>query len=512
MKRRHEIRPGGLTLRELRAFECAPVEITLSEDARAVVRASKQVLDHAIAEGRRIYGVTTGSGPLSHQVIGRDLLGEMQRRLVLSNAVGVGAPLSPTVTRRILILKLATLAAGASGVSEALADRLVAMLNADLLPVIPEKGSVGASGDLAPLAHLGACLLGEGEALWRGERMPAGRALAEAGLAPLALEPKEGLAIVNGTQVSTALAVEGLLRTEEHLAAALACGALSVEAGSGTAAAFDARIHALRGQVGQAAVSGVLWALLDGSGLQADRPMARVQDPYCLRCMPQVMGAALDQITHAAAILDRELKAVTDNPLIDTDSGDLLFGGNFHAQPVGLVADNLALALAEIGSMSERRTAFLVDQGRSGLPAFLVAEGGLNSGFMVAQVTAAALASENKALAHPGSVDSIPTAANQEDYVSMATYAARRLGDMAENVSAILAIELLAAGQGLDLRRPARSSPALEDLHAALRAVVPAWDEDRYFAPDVEAARALLTGDIALGTQARAILPSFSAP
>lgn len=508
---RFEIHPGGLTLGALRALEGANVEIALSGEARTAIRASKRILDEAVTHGRRIYGVTTGSGPLSNQTIGRELLGEMQRRLVLSNAVGVGAPLSPTVTRRVLILKLATLAAGASGISEALADRLVAMLNADLLPLIPAKGSVGASGDLAPLAHLGACLLGEGEALLRGERMPAVRALAEAGLPPLALEPKEGLAIVNGTQVSTALAIEGLFRAEEHFAAALGSGALSIEAGSGTAAAFDPRIQTMRNQEGQAAVAGVLRALLGGSGIQADRPVRRVQDPYCLRCMPQVMGAALDQIAHTAAILDRELRSVTDNPLIDAETGDLLFGGNFHAQPVGLAADNLALALAEIGSMSERRTAFLVDQGMSGLPAFLVAEGGLNSGFMVAQVTAAALASENKCLAHPASIDSLPTAANQEDYVSMATYAARRLGDMTENLGAILAIELLAATQGLELRRPARSSAALEELCAALRTVVPHWEKDRYFAPDVKAAEELLASGIMLTSEVRSILPSFAA-
>ncbi|HUT74474.1 MAG TPA: histidine ammonia-lyase [Polyangia bacterium] len=511
MARDLEIRPGRLTLGTLRELEGAKTRFVLSEDARAAIRASKRVLDQAIEGGRRIYGVTTGAGPLAGQVIGRDLMGEMQRRLVLSNAVGVGAPLSPGVTRRVMLLKIATLAAGASGVGEALADRLVAMLNADLLPVIPAKGSVGASGDLAPLAHLGVCLLGEGDAYLRGERMPAARALAEVGLAPLVLEPKEGLAIVNGTQVSTALAIEGLFLAESHLAAALACGALSVEAGSGTAAAFDPRIHDLRAQIGQAAVADVLRTWLAGSGIQADRPVARVQDPYSLRCMPQVMGAVLDQIAHVASILGRELRAVTDNPLIDPASGDLLFGGNFHAQPVGMVADNLALALAETGSMSERRTAFLVDQGMSGLPAFLVAEAGLNTGFMVAQVTAAALASENKAMAHPGSIDSIPTAANQEDYVSMATYAARRLGDMAENLGAILAIELLAAAQGLDLRRPLRSSPALEALHGELRETVPAWDEDRYFAPDVDAARAVLASGAAMTPEARAVLPSFGA-
>ena len=511
MSQLFEIHPRELTLADLRTLEDAGIQIALTAESRAAIRASKAILDRAIAEGRLIYGVTTGSGPLSDQVIDRARLAELQRRLVLSNAVGVGAPLTPSVTRRVIILKLATLAAGASGVSEALADRLVTMLNIDLLPVIPAKGSVGASGDLAPLAHLGACLLGEGSAIYRGRRMPAAQAFAEAELEPLTLEPKEGLALVNGTQVSTALAVEGLFRAEDRLAAGLICAAMSVEAGSGSRDAFDSRIHGLRGQEGQSLVADEMRRLLDGSGLQADRPVKRVQDPYCLRCIPQVLGAALDQIVHAATVIDRELRGVTDNPLIDAETGDLLFGGNFHAQPIGLAADNLALALAEIGSMSERRTAFLVDRAMSGLPAFLVEDGGLNSGFMVAQVTAAALASENKAMSYPGSIDSIPTAANQEDYVSMATYAARRLVEMADNVEAILAIELLAGAQGLELRRPARSSPALERVHAERRAVVPAWAEDRFFAPDVEAARRLLAGLPAPQLIDRSVLPSFRA-
>lgn len=505
-----EIRPRALDLRELRSLEDPETQVALSAGALEAIRRSRAALEQAIAGGRRIYGVTTGSGPLSDRLISSDLQSEMQRRLVLSNAVGVGQPLSPVVTRRIMILKLATLAAGASGVTEALAERLVTLLNADFLPVIPAKGSVGASGDLAPLAHLGACLLGEGEAVLRGERMPAGKALRELDLEPLDLRPKEGLALVNGTQVSTALAVEGLFRAEEHFAAALACGAMSVEAGSGTVAAFDPRIHSLRGQAGQEVVAALLRSLLEGSSLQTSRPVERLQDPYCLRCMPQVMGAALDQILHAGGVIDRELRAVTDNPMIDAETGDVLFGGNFHAQPIGFAADNLALALAEIGAMSERRTAFLVDHTMSGLPAFLVADGGINSGFMVAQVTAAALVSENRHLASPVSIDSIPTAANQEDYVSMATYAARRLIDMTENLSSILAIELLAACQGLDLRRPARSSARMEKLHADLRNVVPHWDSDRYFAPDVPAASALLEDGELLGLEIRSFLPSFA--
>jgi histidine ammonia-lyase len=378
------------------------------------------------------------------------------------------------------------------------------------VPVVPEKGSAGASGDLAPLAHIGAALIGEGDVFHRGERKPAARALQQEGACPLQLGPKEGLALVNGTQVSTALAIEGLFRLEELLATALVIGALSVEAGSGTAMAFDPRIQALRGQKGQQTVGAVLAGLLKGSPLQQARPVQRIQDPYCLRCQPQVMGAVLDQLRHAADILTREINGVSDNPLFDVESGDILYGGNFHAQPIGLAVDGMALAIAEIGSMSERRTAFLIDPSLSGLPAFLVAKAGLNSGFMVAQVTAAALVTENKALAHPVSIDSIPTAANLEDHVSMAAYAARRLLPMAENARAILGIELLSAAQGLDLRRPARTSETLEAVHAGMRARVPAWEEDRFFSPDIEAAIEMIAGGLCSERVGRSFLPSFA--
>jgi histidine ammonia-lyase len=472
---------------------------------------SHEALGALIGRGERIYGVNTGFGPLSDQVVDGASLQELQHRLVLSNAAGVGEPLAPHIVRRVMLLKLATLAAGASGVREELADALVAMLNADIVPVIPSKGSVGASGDLAPLAHLGAALIGVGDVLHRGERCPAVAALARVGRQPLRLGPKEGLAIVNGTQVSTALAVEGLLRTEELLAAVLVAGALCVEAGSATAAAFDERVQRLKGQHGQQTAGRIMAGLLDGSALQKERPVKRVQDPYCVRCQPQVMGAVIDQIDHAADIIGREINGVSDNPLIDIETGQVLYGGNFHAQAVGLAADNLALAIAEIGSMSERRTAFLVDSHASGLPAFLVRQGGLNSGFMVAQVTAAALASENKCLAHPASIDSIPTAANMEDYVSMATYAARRLGDMAMNARSIVAIELLAAAQGLDLRRPLQSSPALETVMSELRGRVEEWRDDRFFAPDIAAAEELIASGAYLARIDPEIIPSLRA-
>ena len=502
------VKPGELTLADLRRFAASPGPVRLSEDGRQAIRRSHALLQGLVEQGRLVYGVNTGFGPLSNQKIEADDLGELQRRVVLSNAAGVGRPLGEHIVKRVMLLKLATVGAGASGVREAFTDALLFMLNAGIVPVLPEKGSVGASGDLAPLAHLGAGMIGEGDVFHRGVRKPAAKAWHEEGREPLQLGPKEGLALVNGTQVSTALAIEALFRLEELFATALVTGALSVEAGSGTSMAFDARLQALRGQSGQLEVGAILTALLEGSPLQADRPVKRVQDPYCLRCQPQVMGAALDQLRHAAGVLAMEINGVSDNPLFDVSTGDVLYGGNFHAQPIGMAADGMALAFAEIGSMSERRTAFLVDPGMSGLPAFLVAQGGLNSGFMVAQVTAAALVSENKALTQPVSVDSIPTAANLEDYVSMATYAARRLLPMAENARAILAIELLAAAQGLHLRRPGRSSAALERVVTVLRERVPPWEEDRFFSPDIEAAVEVIDNGIVDGVN-RSFLPSF---
>lgn len=485
------IEPGAIRLDALRALD-GQSRVALSERGWTNIRRAHACLEGLVRDGAVIYGVNTGFGPLSAERIDDASLGELQRRLVLSNAAGTGDPLPEPVVRRAIVLKLATIAAGASGVSENLAHALLFLLNAQITPVVPSKGSVGASGDLAPLAHIGAVLLGEGDVYHRGVRKTAAAALGAENARPFTLAPKEGLALVNGTQVSTALALEGLFRLERLFSAALAIGALSVEAGSGGKGAFDARIHRLRNQRGQSEVAAHLDALLSGSTLQDDRPVRRVQDPYCLRCLPQVMGTVLDHMRHSTAVLEAEANGVSDNPLIDVETGDFLYGGNFHAQPVGMAADTMAMCFAEIGSMSERRTAFLVDAAMSGLPPFLVAQGGLNSGFMTAQVTAAALASENKFLANAVSTDSIPTAANLEDYVSMATHAARRLGDMAENLRAILAIELLAAAQGLDLRRPLTSSPALEALHRQVRGEIPAWTEDRFMAADIEKAAALV--------------------
>jgi histidine ammonia-lyase len=365
-------------------------------------------------------------------------------------------------------------------------EALHRLLEADLLPVVPEKGSVGASGDLAPLAHLAAVLLGIGEVMAGPERLPAAEALRRIGLRPVTLAAKEGLALLNGTQVSTALALQHLFDAEDLLQAALVTGALSVDAAAGSVRPFDARIHELRGQPGQVEVAAAYRTLLQGSEINVShRDCGKVQDPYSLRCQPQVMGACLDQLRAAAAVLEREANAVSDNPLVFAEGPEVVSGGNFHAEPVAFAADGMALAVAEIGALAERRIALLIDATLSGLPPFLVEDGGVNSGFMIAHVTAAALASENKSLAHPASVDSLPTSANQEDHVSMATFAARRLGAMADNTATIVAIELLAATQGVELRAPHATSPRLREVVRTVRARVPHYDIDRYFAPDI---------------------------
>src|SRR5579863_8738184 len=393
-----------------------------------------------------------------------------------------------------MIAKINGLARGASGLRLAVIDALIAMVNAGIHPLIPAKGSVGASGDLAPLAHLSQGLIGVGEVRMGGQVLPAADALAKAGIAPVKLEAKEGLALLNGTQVSAVLAAAGLEAASHVFNAALTAGAMSLDAAAGSDSPFDPRVHALRGQPGQIEVAGVLLRLMRGSEIRASHIEGdeRVQDAYSIRCQPQVMGAILDMLRYAAGTVERELNAVSDNPLVFADTGEVVSGGNFHAEPVALAADATAIALAEIGGMSERRIALLTDPRMSGLPAFLVPEPGLNSGFMLAHVTAAALASENKSSAHPATVDSLPTSANQEDHVSMATFAAHRLLEMAENAGTIVGIELLAAAQGIDLRRPLKSSPGLEKAKADVRAVAAFWDQDRAMAPDIAAAKALV--------------------
>jgi histidine ammonia-lyase len=488
-----QLTPGTLTLADLHGMWRAPRPISLDPAAATGIDAAADTVAAVLRDGRRVYGVNTGFGSLARNAIPNDQVSELQRRLVLSHCAGVGPPLSERVVRLILVLKINALGRGYSAIRRQVLETLLALLNAGALPVIPAKGSVGASGDLAPLAHLSAVLLGEGEVEMGGERLPAGAVLKRLGLAPIDLAAKEGLALLNGTQVSTALALDGLFAGLDVFSAALAAGAMSVDAVLGSDTPFDPRIHALRGQPGQSAVARLLAGLLLGSEIRSSHlECDRVQDPYSLRCQPQVMGAALDVMDAAAGMLEREANAVSDNPLVFPDDGDILSGGNFHAEPVAMAADMIALALAEIGALSERRIALLTDANMSALPAFLIAEPGLNSGFMIAHVTAAALASENKALAHPSSIDSLPTSANQEDHVSMATYAARRLGEMAWNSGHIVATELLAAAQGIDLRRPLKTSPRLRDVMAALRKDVPFLDRDRPLGPDIDNTYVLL--------------------
>ena len=485
-----EIRAGSLDLSMLRQIYERPTSLRVGAHDRERIAAAGALVDRIIAKGDAAYGINTGFGLLAQTRIPAEELGLLQRNLLLSHAAGVGAALPDAVVRLILALKVNALARGHSGITMAVIDALLAFLEHEVYPVIPAQGSVGASGDLAPLAHLSTVLLGIGQVRVQGAVLPASEGLRLAKLAPLKLRAKEGLALINGTQVSTALGLAGLFGAEDVFAAAVVAGAMSVDALKGSDSPFDERIHLARGQPGQIDVAREYRDLIAGSAIRASHlDCARVQDPYSFRCQPQVMGACLDLIRTCSLTLAREANAVTDNPLLFTESGDVLSGGNFHAEPVAFAADTLALAIAEIGSLAERRVAVLVDPKMSGLPAFLVDNSGVNSGFMIAQVTAAALVSENKTIAVPCSVDSIPTSANQEDHVSMATHGARRLGGMVDNAAAVIGIELLAAAQGIDFHRPARSSISLEQVHSAIRADVPFYAADRYFAPDIQAAQ-----------------------
>jgi len=476
-----------LTLAQLRAVLEGPVSVGLTKAAWADVDRGAATVQAILEAGRTVYGINTGFGLLANTSIASGDLETLQKNLVLSHACGVGPLLPDPIVRLMLVLKIASLSKGASGIRRPTLETLIAMVEADVLPCIPSKGSVGASGDLAPLAHMSCVLIGVGEARVGGEALGAEDTLARAGLEPLTLGPKEGLALLNGTQCSTALALAGLFATEAVFAAALAAGALSVDALKGSDAPFDARIHALRGQAGQIAVAARLRDLMAGSAIRDSHrdDCDKVQDPYSLRCQPQVMGAVLDVMRAAAVTLEREANAVTDNPLVFFEDGEVISGGNFHAEPVAFAADQLAMALCEIGNISERRTAILVDPKMSALPAFLVRESGLNSGFMIAQVTAAALVAENRMMSHPASVDTVPTSANQEDHVSMATHGARRLLDIAENTATVVGIELLAAAQGLEFHRPLTSSGPLEQAYAEVRQAAAPYAQDHYFAPDI---------------------------
>lgn len=488
------LRPSDISLGELRRI-AEGASVSLDPSSRAAVERAQATVDDILKRGETVYGINTGFGLLAKTRIEPARLRDLQRNLILSHAVGTGPLLPRPVVRLILALKAASLARGHSGVRWSVIEALMALLTHDVLPCIPAKGSVGASGDLAPLAHLSAILIGVGEAQVAGRIMPAADALGHAGLSVMELEPKEGLALLNGTQVSTALALAGLFSAEDDFAAAMVTGAMSVDGIRGSDTPFDARIQEVRGQPGQIDAAAAFRRLLKGSQIRESHvDCDRVQDPYSIRCQPQVMGACLDHIRFSADVFHREANAVSDNPLVFPDEGDVLSGGNFHAEPVAMAADVLALAISEVGALAERRIALLIDPAFSELPAFLVSDSGVNSGFMITQVTAAALASENKSRAHPASVDSLPTSANQEDHVSMATFAARRLADMGDNTRGIIAIELLAAAQAIDFHAPLRTSPLLGGLHARLRERVPFYDKDRYFAPDIAAAKDMVSG------------------
>jgi histidine ammonia-lyase len=493
-----ELKPGKLTLSQIKNLLDNNQKIAIITTAWSDIKASEQLVNDIIQQNKTVYGINTGFGLLANTKIETKDLAELQRKILLSHAAGTGELLPDTIVQLSLLLKINSLARGYSGVRPLIIETLIKFYNAGIYPCIPAKGSVGASGDLAPLAHLCLPLIGEGNVRYQGNIISGQEALKVIDQEPLTLAPKEGLALINGTQISTALAIFHLLKAKQLLNAAINIGALSVDAASGSIKPFDEKIHAIRGQRGQIEVAKMLRNLLNDSAiLAAHQNCGKIQDPYCLRCQPQVMGACLDNLQHAENILTIEANAVSDNPLVFANEKEILSGGNFHAEPVAQIADLLAIAISEIGALSERRIALLIDPHfNNGLPAFLVPNPGINSGFMMAHVTAAALASANKSLAHPFSVDSIPTSANQEDHVSMATYAAWRLKDIIDNVQTILAIELLAACQGIELRRPLKSSAMLEKIISLVRQYVAFWQEDRYFSPDIHAAKELIDQEL----------------
>ncbi len=507
------LRPGLVPLETLETIFWTGEPVRLDPDCDPAIEKTAARIADIAAGDMPVYGVNTGFGKLASIRIAPADVETLQRNLILSHCCGVGAPLPENIVRLILSLKLISLGRGASGVRLAIVRLIEAMLERGVIPMIPEKGSVGASGDLAPLAHMAAVMMGEGEAFIGGRRMPGAAALAEAGLAPVVLAAKEGLALINGTQASTALALAGVFRALRAAKSAVITGALSTDAAMGSPAPFAAEIHTLRGHRGQRDVAAALRALLAGSEIRNSHVDGdeRVQDPYCIRCQPQVDGACLDLLRTAAATLEVEANAVTDNPLVLSD-GTVVSGGNFHAEPVAFAADQIAIAICEIGAIAQRRIALLVDPALSyGLPAFLARAPGLNSGLMIAEVTSAALMSENKQMSHPASVDSTPTSANQEDHVSMACHGARRLLAMTDNLFSIVGIELLTAAQGVELRAPLRTGDELRKALATVRRAVPTLERDRYMAPDLEAAARLVADGTLVASVDKAVFAEMGA-
>ena len=483
-----EIDGQALTLADLRRVWEGPLQVRLGGTARANIEKSHAVVKRFLESGDTGYGINTGFGKLASVRVGGHELKQLQDNLVRSTAVGVGEPMTDETVRLAIVMKIAALAQGYSGVRAKLIEALCGLANHDIYPVVPVQGSVGASGDLAPLAHIAETLIGEGNVRVDGEVTSATDALKRAQLEPVELAPKEGLALLNGTQVSTALALAALFRAEHLLAASVIAGAMSTDAVRGSDTPFDERVHQIRRHRGQMDIGAQLLELMKGSEIRASHlACSEVQDPYSIRCQPQVVGACLDVLRHASEVLEVEANAVTDNPLVFAESDTILSGGNFHAEAVAMIADYMALPIAEIGSISERRVALLMDPTLSRLPAFLVKDSGLNSGFMMSQVTAASLASENKSLAHPASVDSLPTSANQEDHVSMSTFAARRLHDMLDNSDHIVAVELLAAAQGIEFHRPLNSSEPIEKALKQVRRFSQSYTQDRSLAGDISA-------------------------
>jgi histidine ammonia-lyase len=505
------LQPGSITLADLSRIYWTGEAAKLDRSFDAGIERAATRIAEIAAGNAPVYGINTGFGKLASIKIDSADTATLQRNLILSHCCGVGQPMAQNIVRLIMALKLVSLGRGASGVRLDLVRLIEAMLEKGVTPLIPEKGSVGASGDLAPLAHMAAVMMGEAEAFFDGERLSGAEALRRAGLTPVVLAAKEGLALINGTQASTALALAGLFRAHRAAQAALITGALSTDAAMGSSAPFTADIHTLRGHKGQIDTAASLRALLEGSVIRQSHLEGdeRVQDPYCIRCQPQVDGACLDLLRMAGRTLEIEANAVTDNPLVLSDNS-VVSGGNFHAEPVAFAADQIAIAVCEIGAIAQRRVALLVDPALSyGLPAFLAKKPGLNSGLMIAEVTSAALMSENKQMSHPASVDSTPTSANQEDHVSMACHGARRLLQMTENLFAIIGIEALTAAQGVDFRAPLTTSPELLKAVAALRAVVPTLEEDRFMAPDLAAAAALVADGVLVASVSGGLLPGL---